>query len=345
MEEGSLRCEPNISVRGQGKKSTAQRLELKNLNSFRSVQLGIEYERLRQIAEIESGGKVLQETRGWNEGTESSYVMRLKETEQEYRYFPCPDLVPMHFSEEEIAKEQAALPELPLAKTIRYQTELGLSNNDAKVLVADRLWADWFEACLAEGGVPKLISNWMNSDFARLLNESGQAATLDNAEKGERTPSKITPKALVELTTLVSNGQISGKIAKEIFEEMFATGKSAGELAEGQSQISDDSVIQDAVAKVIRTNPGPVEQFRSGKEGVIGFLVGQVMKETGGRANPPLVQSEIRRQLTEPSESPRCHSGIRLYLMFLARRRTVRLVLSLLLCRSQFNQPKSKSGK
>lgn len=300
MEEGSLRCEPNISVRKAGTDTLGTKTELKNLSSFRSVQLGIEYEERRQIAVLETGGTVYQETRGWNEGTESSYLMRTKETEQDYRYFPCPDLVPMTFSEADVETVRAQLPELPLAKMLRYQEAFGLSLGDAKTLVADWSWAEWFEACVALGGEPKAVCNWMNSEFARLLNETGQVAWLRSEPHPDaRQVSQVTPEKLVALTQLVADGTITGKKAKEIFEKVFAEGADPKSLAEGQTQISDDGAIRDAVAAVIGANPGPVEQYRSGKETVIGFLVGQVMRATQGRANPGMVQAEMARQLKD----------------------------------------------
>jgi aspartyl-tRNA(Asn)/glutamyl-tRNA(Gln) amidotransferase subunit B len=297
MEEGSLRAEPNISVAPVGADRLGTKTELKNLGSFRSVQLGVEFEERRQISVLESGGTIHQETRGWNEGTESSYLMRTKETEQDYRYFPDPDLTPLSFSREYVESVRAELPELPNARRRRYMDAYGLSGQDAGLLTADRAWSEWFEACVAEGGDAKAICNWMNGDFARLLNETGQVAWLSGEHPEGREKSKITPRHLVELTSLVADGSISGKTAKDIFEQVFADGRMPSELAEGQKQISDTDFIAGVVREVLSENPGPVEQFRGGKEGVLGFLVGQVMKKTHGRANAPIVQAEVRRQL------------------------------------------------
>ncbi|MCW5936420.1 MAG: Asp-tRNA(Asn)/Glu-tRNA(Gln) amidotransferase subunit GatB [Fimbriimonadaceae bacterium] len=300
MEQGSLRCEPNISIRPEGSEDYGTKTELKNLNSFRSVQLGVEYETKRQAQVYEDGGRVLQETRGWNEGTLSSYAMRTKETEADYRYFPCPDLIPMHFDEEYIEGLRASLPELPLAKQRRYQREYALSDYDAGVLVADQAWAKFFEEAVRQGGEPKAVTNWMNGDFMRLLKETGQSARFDGSLDPEgREVSVMTPAHIVDLADLTARGVVNSKVAKTLLEDSFQSGAMPSKLVEerGLTQISDDSFIRDAVAKVIAENPGPVENFRGGKEGVIGFLVGAVMKATQGRANPAMVQQELRDQL------------------------------------------------
>jgi aspartyl-tRNA(Asn)/glutamyl-tRNA(Gln) amidotransferase subunit B len=303
MEEGSLRCEPNISVRRADSETLGTKTELKNLSSFRNVFLGTEYERRRQIAVLETGGTVAQETRGWNEATESSYLMRTKESEQEYRYFPCPDLVPLHFDRADVEAALAALPELPLAKLQRYQDEFNLSPQDAQLLTAERPWAEWFEAAVAAGGDPKAVCNWMNGDFARLLKETGQAAVIPGVESDTegREPARMTPEILVKVAKLVADGTITGKKAKEVFEKAYMTGDDPASMVEGQTQISDTDFIRQAVADVIAEFPDPVATYRSGKEGVLGFLVGQVMRRTQGRANPPMVQEEMRRQLDETS--------------------------------------------
>ncbi len=289
MEEGSLRCEPNVSVRLEGAEKYGTKTELKNLNSFRSVQLGSDYEIRRQIAVIESGGTVLQETRGWNEVKEQSYVMRLKESENDYRYFPDPDLLPMIFVEADIEQIRAGLPELPLAKKSRYMTELGLGEYDASVLTSDLELTLYFEETVAAGGDPKMSCNWMTQEFARLLKESGENL---------RT-SKVTPAHIVELTKLISDGQISGRIAKEVFEEVFATGKMPKSIVEskGVTQVSDAGQIRDIVSKVLTDNPAIVEKYKSGQMGVKGFLVGQVMKQSGGRANPQMAQQLVDEAL------------------------------------------------
>jgi aspartyl-tRNA(Asn)/glutamyl-tRNA(Gln) amidotransferase subunit B len=232
---------------------------------------------------LDNGEKVLQETRGWNEQKESSFAMRVKEAENDYRYFPCPDLVPMEFTDDYIEGLRANLPELPLAKLRRYQSEYGLNDYDANLLVADRDWAYWFEAAVAEGGDPKAICNWMNSDFAKMLNEEGKTATESN----------ITPAHLVELTKLIADGTISGKIAKKIFAESYSTGKMPKALVSesGATQITDTDSIRAIVVEVLGANPDVVAKYLSGQVSVKGFLVGQIMKQSQGRANPGVVQS------------------------------------------------------
>lgn len=288
IEEGSLRCEPNISIRREGSRELGVKTELKNLASYRSVQLGIAYETRRQAAELDNGGTILQETRGWNEAQERSYLMRVKESENDYRYFPDPDLAPMEFTDEYVEGLRAALPELPLAKRARYLA-MGLSEKEADVLTADHTWAAWFEEATGNGGDPKTVWNWMNADFAAQLNRAGLSAR----------DSSFTPARLVELLRLLEGGKINGKMAKEIFAESFSSGKGPAEIfeASGGGQITDTVAIREAVAAVLAANGGIVEKFRAGNVGVKGFLVGAVMKATGGRANPALVQAEVGRQL------------------------------------------------
>lgn len=289
MEEGSLRCEPNISVRLDDTNVLGTKSELKNLNSFRSVQLGVQFEVRRQIAVLEGNGIVLQETRGWNEQKESSYPMRLKETENDYRYFPDPDLVPMAFTEEQVQAVRDSLPEQPLAKQLRYQNEYGLSAYDANQLTADRDWSVWFEEAVTAGGEPKAVCNWMGSDFLMLLNGEGISPR----------ESKISPEHIVDLTKLVAAGTISGKMAKDIFREAYANGKRPSDIVKekGATQITDEDSVRPIVQQVLADNAETVAKFKAGNQGVKGFLVGQVMKATGGRANPPLVQRLVTEEL------------------------------------------------
>lgn len=291
MEEGSLRCEPNISVRPDGSEQFGTKTELKNLNSFRSVQLGVQYEVKRQVAVIEKGETVHQETRGWNEQKEASYLMRVKESENDYRYFPCPDLVPMVFEESYIEGLRKALPELPLAKVLRYQNDYSLSDYDANWLVAEIANAEYFEEAIADGGEAKAIFNWMSSDFSAKCNAEGISFRQ----------SKIGPKQLVELTKLIAEGTVNGKMGKGVFQEMFASGKSANEIVadSGMTQISDESIIRQYCEATIREDKLIVEKYKSGQTNVIGFLVGQVMKASLGRANPEAVQSILRALLDE----------------------------------------------
>lgn len=295
MEHGSLRCEPNISVRLEGTAQYGTKTELKNLNSFRSVQLGVQFEVRRQIATLEAGGKVAQETRGWNETNETSFLMRTKEDENDYRYFPCPDLVPMCFDEAYIEGLRATLPELPLAKSLRYREELGLSQQDAGVLVADRSLASFFDETVSAGADPKHACNWITQELAKMLNETGEV--LPGSPEGH--PTRITPNHVADVVRLVAEGAISGKTAKEVFAEAFRTGELPSKLVEsrGTTQISDPDMIASWVREVLAHNPDPVAKFRAGQEGVIGFLVGQVMKASQGRANAQMVQEIMRLEL------------------------------------------------
>ncbi len=296
LEQGSMRCEPNISVRKEGSETYGTKTELKNLNSFKSVQLGISYELERQSEVLEAGGVVRQETRGWNEQTLSSYLMRIKESEAEYRYFPCPDLIPMHFDVARISRIRATLPELPLAKQLRYENVFGLSHYDAGILVSEQYWGDFFEKCVELGADPKLACNWMNGDFARLLNENGQVGMVDGDGVEDRPASKVRPAHIVELIGLIEDGKISGKMAKQVFEDCFGTGKMPSNVVEeqGLSVINDSGAIETAAQEILDANPGQVEQFKGGKESLIGFFVGQVMKKTEGRADPQTVQAVLR---------------------------------------------------
>lgn len=289
MEEGSLRCEPNISIRPEGSDTYGTKTELKNLNSFRSVQLGVQFEIRRQTATLEAGDKVHQETRGWNEGSEISYLMRTKETENDYRYFPDPDLVPMEFEPAYLDELRASLPELPMAKASRYKRDFGLSGPDVDRLLQDREWAEFFEQAVGEGGDPKAICNWMNSDFAKFLNEAGVSARQSN----------VRPLHLVDLTKLIENGSISGKIGKDVFAEVFATGKLPSDVVEdkGLTQISDRTEIARCAREAIAENPQAVDGFKAGNAAITGFLVGQVMKKGQGRFNPQIVQMVTREEL------------------------------------------------
>ena len=291
MEEGSLRCEPNISIRLENDEKLGTKTELKNLNSFRAVQMGISYEVDRQAKILNRGEKVLQETRGWNEESESSFAMRIKEAENDYRYFPCPDLTPMEFSDNFIEELKSSLPELPLAKFMRYQKDFGLSEYDTKLLIANKDWALWFEEAVSKGGDPKIICNWMNSDFSKLLKEEGKLVT----------ESRITPEHLVELTKLISNQTISGKIAKEIFAKSYSTGKMPSEIVQdlGATQLIDVNSISDLAKEVLSSHKDVVTKYLNGQVSVKGFLVGQIMKASKGRANPSIVNSTLDAILNE----------------------------------------------
>jgi aspartyl-tRNA(Asn)/glutamyl-tRNA(Gln) amidotransferase subunit B len=217
--------------------------------------------------------------------------MRAKESEQDYRYFTDPDLAPMRFEPDQVEATMAALPELPLAKAARFQADFGLSEEDAGRLVQDRAWAEWFEECVRLGGPPKAVCNWMNAEFAKLLNETGQSVSVAPL-------TRVTPEMLVGLVRLVEEGMVSGKTAKELFRTMFETGESADSqvAASGLTQISDAGLIAEAVRAVLDANPEQLSDLRGGKTAVLGYLIGQVMKATQGRANAPMVQAEVRRQ-------------------------------------------------
>lgn len=290
MEEGSLRCEPNISVRPENQEALGTKTELKNLNSFRAVQLGSQFEIRRQIASIEQGIAVAQETRGWDEKKEASFLMRIKESENDYRYFPDPDLEPMVFDEAYIEKLRSELPELPLARQERYASKLGLTPYDAQWLVSDLVSANYFDEAVQLGGDPKALVNWMSSDFSKRLNETG----LDFSQ------SKVSPAYLVELTKLVSEGTINGKVGKEIFDTVFDTGDAPSAIVArtGKTQVSDRGEIERWVVEVLTENPDVVAKYAAGQTSVKGFLVGQAMRKSQGRAKPELVQAVLEEKLS-----------------------------------------------
>lgn len=289
MEEGSLRCDANISVRPAGSNILYPKTEIKNMNSFRAVQRALNAEMMRQIEILESGGKVIQETRAWDENRGITLGMRTKEEASDYRYFPDPDLVPVVISPDLINRIRSELPELPDSRRMRFIEEYGLPPYDAGVLTASRSLADFFEECVRMYNDPKTVSNWVMGDFLRLLN----ASNMDVADV------KLKPADLVEMLKLIDEGMISGKIAKAVFDEMFATGKRAREIVEsrGLVQISDEGELLKVVEEVLAANPVVVEDYRNGKEKALGFLVGQVMKRTKGKANPQLVNKIIKERI------------------------------------------------
>jgi len=289
MEQGSLRCDANVSIRPAGSKELGVKVEMKNINSFRFVEKALEYEIKRQVRTLEEGGKIVQETRLWDPATATTQPMRTKEEAHDYRYFPEPDLVPIMAGEEMISGIKASLPELPDAKKERFIAGYGLPEYDADQLVAERSTAGWFEEAVKAGGNPKTVSNWMMGDLMRLLNEQNRDI--------EECP--LRPPQLAEMIKLIDAGTISGKIAKSIFEEMYRTGKGAGEIVreKGLTQISDSGVIEKAVDEVIAKHPGEAERFRGGDEKLIGFFVGQVMKATKGKANPQMVNELLKKKL------------------------------------------------
>ncbi|MCR5220571.1 MAG: Asp-tRNA(Asn)/Glu-tRNA(Gln) amidotransferase subunit GatB [bacterium] len=289
MEEGSFRCDANVSVRPVGQKEFGTRAELKNINSFRFVKQAIEYEIDRQIDLIESGGTVVQETRLFDSATGETRSMRGKEEAHDYRYFPDPDLVPVVIEDGWIEEIRATLPELPEAKIARFTEDLHLPRQDAEVLAAERALADYFEACVAVHNNPKGCANWIMVEVIRALNEGG--ITI------EQCP--LPPERLAELVRRIDDNTISGKIAKTVFQEMWQSGQSADEIiaARGLRQVTDTGAIEKIVDDIIAANPGQVEQFRAGKEKLLGFFVGQIMKASKGKANPQAVNDILMKKL------------------------------------------------
>lgn len=289
MEEGSLRCDANISIRPYGQEKFGTRAELKNMNSFRGVQRGLEYEELRQADVLDSGNVVVQETRRWDEGQGKTISMRSKEEAHDYRYFPDPDLVRLHIDAQWKARVKASIPELPDARQSRYMEQYGLSTYDASVLTASMKLANFFEDSLKYTSDAKASANWIMGELLGYL----------NANSLELEDVKITGQGLGEMIQLIEKGTISSKIAKTVFKGLIETGKSPQQIVEEQGlvQISDESAILSVVDSVIAANPQSVEDFRNGKDKAIGFLVGQVMKETKGKANPGLVNKLLTDRL------------------------------------------------
>jgi len=289
MEEGSLRCDANVSVMRKGSSTLGQRTELKNMNSFRFVRQAIDYEIARQIEVLESGGKVVQETRLWDVQRGETRPMRSKEDAHDYRYFPEPDLPPLHVSDALIDEVGRSLPELPRAKARRFLSQYGLPAYDVRILCAERPLADFFEACGAQYKDYKKLSNWFLGELMRLLNEKG----------GSISSLKVQPAQLAALLSSVDKGEISANAGKDVLAEMFRTGRDpASIIAEkGLGQVSDAAVIEAAVDDAIAKNQGEVEKYRAGKKQVLGFFVGQVMKAMKGKGNPALINEMLKKKL------------------------------------------------
>ena len=289
MEEGSLRCDANVSLRPVGADVLGTRTEIKNLNSFRNVQHAIEYEIERQASILDSGGTIEQETRLYDADRGVTQAMRSKEEAHDYRYFPEPDLVPMRVDQPWIDRVRAELPELPDAKRQRYIAAYGLPDYDAEVLTADRELATYFECTVERFNQPKVVSNWVMGDLMRELNR--HHITADQAP--------VTPVHLAGMLQLMENGTISGKIAKTVFDEMYQSGKQAHEVVaeKGLVQMNDSSELASLIRQVLASNPSQVEAYRSGKQKVFGFLVGQTMQATQGKANPKMVNALLREML------------------------------------------------
>jgi aspartyl-tRNA(Asn)/glutamyl-tRNA(Gln) amidotransferase subunit B len=289
MEEGSLRCDANISVRPVGEQKLGVKTELKNLNSFRFLKNALEYEIARQIQILEQGGNILQETRLWNTAEHRTVSMRSKEEAHDYRYFPEPDLPPLVIDEAWQNEIRASMPELPEARKNRFIRDYGLPEYDASVLTTSRALADFFERTVSLCGNPKAASNWIMGDLLRDLKEFNQTIEI----------SPVQPQALADLVQLIDGGEISGKMAKDVFETMFREKKSPQEVIaeKGLKQITDVGEIEGIIRQIIAVNPKTYEQYRGGKKATFGFFVGQVMKATKGQANPQLVNNLLKKML------------------------------------------------
>ena len=289
MEKGHLRCDANVSVRLKGEEKLGTKAEVKNLNSFRFLKQALDYEIARQVALIESGGRVLQETRLYDPDLGETAGMRSKEQAHDYRYFPEPDLVPLRIGERWLAGVRATMPELPAHKRARFLEEYGLSDYDADVLTASRAVSEYFETVAHVSGNSKLAANWVMGDLTAHLKAEGK----------EIADSPVSAEHLGELVKLIASGELSGKLAKEIFPKMVVRGDAPLAIMEreGLQQISDSGALEKTIGEVVAGNPKQVEQYRGGKTTVINFLVGQVMKATRGQANVALVTELLKKKL------------------------------------------------
>ena len=290
MEEGSLRCDANVSVRLRGAKEFGTKVEVKNLNSFRYLAKALEFEIERHISILESGGRIAQETRLWNQAAGHTDSMRSKEKAHDYRYFPEPDLLPVHVGDAWRESVRSSLPELPVARRARFVSAFGVTPYDAEVLTDTQSLASYFESVVTAGAPGKAAANWMQTELLRRLNDSGK----------EITASPVGPAALAELVKLVESGKITAAVGKKVFATMFETGRSAAEIvvAEGLGAQVGDDAIEQAAREIIAKNPDNVAKFKSGNEGVFKFFVGQVMKATRGQANPQAVNDIVRKLLS-----------------------------------------------
>ncbi|MDN7243654.1 Asp-tRNA(Asn)/Glu-tRNA(Gln) amidotransferase subunit GatB [Planococcus sp. N028] len=291
MEEGSLRCDANISLRPYGQEEFGTKTELKNLNSFNFVRRGIEHEQIRQEEVLLSGGIIGQETRRYDESTGKTLLMRVKEGSDDYRYFPEPDLVDIIIDDAWLERVRAEIPELPDARKARYVSELGMSSYDAMVLTLAKPISDFFEATVAAGADAKLASNWLMGEVSAYL----------NAEQKELSDTALTPEGLAGMIKLISDGTISSKIAKKVFKELIEKGGDANDIvkAKGLVQISDEGTLREFVTASLDNNPQSIEDFKNGKDRAIGFLVGQIMKQTKGQANPPLLNKILLEEIAK----------------------------------------------
>ena len=292
MEEGSFRCDANISLRPVGQEAFGTRAELKNMNSFRNVQRGLEYEIKRQQYILESGGVVVQETRLWDDAAGVTKSMRSKEEAHDYRYFPEPDLVPVHVDDQWLEEIRNAMPELPLEKRERFISQYQIPAYDAGVLTQSRALADYFEEVARLSGQPKAAANWVMGDILRFLND----------EKKSVAECPVTSANLARMITLIQDGTISGKMAKDISEAMYKTGGTPEEIIQekGLVQITDADALAATLSEILAKNPDQVAQYRAGKDKLFGFFVGQAMKATGGKANPQMLNDLLKKMLANP---------------------------------------------
>jgi aspartyl-tRNA(Asn)/glutamyl-tRNA(Gln) amidotransferase subunit B len=291
MEEGSLRCDANVSVRLRGASKFGTKVEAKNLNSFRYLAHALEYEIERQIGVLESGGTITQETRLWNVAAGRTESMRSKEFAHDYRYFPDPDLLPVSAAPALVEQVRREMPELPGAKRARFIADYGISAYDAGVLTSTRELASYFEAVVRAGANAKSAASWISVELLRRLNDAGKTI--------EECP--VAPEALAELLGVVERGEITAASGKKVFSEMFDTGKKPAEIitAGGLAQISDSSAIETIARAIVAKSPDNVAKYKTGNEGVFKFFVGQVMRETKGQANPQIVNAILKRVLAE----------------------------------------------
>ena len=289
MEEGSLRCDANVSVRRRGTEKFGEKVEVKNLNSFRYLQKALEYEIQRQVVALESGGRVSQETRLWNVSSGKTEPMRSKEFAHDYRYFPEPDLAPVHVTEQMIAQVRDAMPELPAARRARFAAKFGLSAYDAGVLTDSRALADYFEETVQAGAAPKTAANWIAVELLRRLNDAGK----------EISESPVKAGALATLLAQVEGGRITAASGKKVFATMLQTGRASLEIIaeEGHSTVVDSGEIERVCREVIEKNPNNLAKYRAGNEGMFKFFVGQAMRATRGQADPNLINDTLRRLL------------------------------------------------
>ena len=290
MEKGELRCDINLSIRPRGQETLGTKTEIKNLNSFKNAKAALEFEHARQIRALDSGEKIVQSTLLWDAENNKTRLMRTKEDAHDYRYFPEPDLPPVRVSQEWIDKVRGQIPELPAAKRLRFEKEYQLSDYDAKVLSFDRAMADFFEEAAKLSGKPKPVANWLVNELNKILNE----------KKIEMSAVKVSPKSLVELIALVEGGKLTGASAKEVFADIVESGKSPAEVvqAKGLAKIADSGAIEGAAKAAIAANPKAVADFKSGKEAALKSLLGGIMKQTKGQADPKLAEEALRKLLS-----------------------------------------------